>query len=52
MDAQELLQDLEKTEKTIGKRKDRIIKWIKKPGNLTLTLIIAFALLLRLYYFF
>jgi len=51
MDAQELLKDVGDVEKTIEKRTDKIINWIKKPHNLIFTLIIAFALIIRLYYF-
>ncbi len=51
MDAQEILKDVGDVEKTIEKRKDKIINWIKKPHNLLFTLILVFALAVRLYYF-
>ncbi len=51
MDAQDILQDLEKTEKKIEKRKDKIINWLKQPHNLTLTMIVVLGLIIRFYYF-
>jgi len=50
-DAQSLLQSLENPEEVLKKRKEKIINWIKKPDNLLLTLILAFAIIIRLYYF-
>ena len=51
MDAQELLKDVEDVEKTIEKRKDKIINWIKKPLNFPLVLVLILAFAIRFYYF-
>ena len=39
------------TEDILTKRKNKLIKWVKDPYNLTLSLIIIFAIILRLYYY-
>lgn len=36
---------------TLDKRKEKIIKWIKNPYNFALVAILAFAIIIRIYYF-
>jgi len=51
MDAQDILEDIGDVEKTVEKRKDKIIKWMKKPLNFSLFLVLMSAFFIRLYYF-
>jgi len=40
------------SENIIEKRKEKLVRWLKNPYNLTLVAVIALAVIIRLYYFF